>query len=62
MKIEIKNSRYVCTVCGFTYDSYREVLQSRATEEVAFEDLPNQWKCVQCGCNKDKFRKIENDK
>lgn len=58
MKVEIVSPRYVCTVCGFTYDPYREVLQERAEIEIPFSELPEDWRCVQCGGSKEQFKEI----
>ena len=42
--------RYVCSVCGYVYDPAEH-------EGVAFEDLPDDWKCPRCKQPKDKFNK-----
>lgn len=43
--------KYVCTVCGYIYDPAEH-------NGVAFEDLPDNWKCPRCQQPKDKFNKI----
>lgn len=45
-------AKYVCTVCGYTYDD--------AKEEVKFEDLPEDWVCPMCGVDKTFFEKVED--
>ena len=42
--------RFVCSVCGYVYDPAEH-------EGVAFEDLPDDWKCPRCKQPKDKFNK-----
>ena len=42
--------KYVCSVCGYVYDPAEH-------EGVAFEDLPDDWKCPRCRQPKDKFNK-----
>jgi len=42
--------KYVCTVCGYIYDSAEN-------DGVAFEDLPDDWKCPKCKQGKEKFNK-----
>ena len=42
--------KYVCSVCGYVYDPAEH-------EGVAFEDLPDDWKCPRCKQPKDKFNK-----
>ncbi len=38
---------YKCTICGYVYDESRE--------DVAFEDLPDDWRCPVCGARKSEF-------
>ncbi len=40
--------KYVCSVCGYVYDPAEH-------DGVAFEDLPDDWKCPRCKRPKDKF-------
>jgi len=40
--------KYVCSVCGYVYDPAEH-------DGVAFEDLPEDWKCPRCKRPKDKF-------
>ena len=40
--------KYVCSICGFVYDPAEN-------GGVAFEDLPEDWKCPRCKQGKDKF-------
>ena len=42
--------KYVCSVCGYVYDPAEH-------DGVAFEDLPEDWKCPRCKRPKDKFNK-----
>lgn len=44
------SGKYVCSICGYVYDPAEH-------EGVAFEDLPDDWKCPRCGQGKDKFNK-----
>lgn len=41
---------YVCSVCGYVYDPAEQ-------DGVAFEDLPDDWKCPRCKQPKEKFNK-----
>ena len=41
---------YVCSVCGYVYDPAEH-------DGVAFEDLPDDWKCPRCKQPKEKFNK-----
>ena len=40
--------KYVCTVCGHVYDPAEN-------NNVAFDDLPDDWVCPVCGVGKDQF-------
>jgi len=42
--------KYVCSVCGYVYDPAEH-------DGVAFEDLPEDWKCPRCKQPKEKFNK-----
>ena len=42
--------KYICSVCGYVYDPAEH-------DGVAFEDLPDDWKCPRCKQSKDKFNK-----
>ncbi|MGI6265133.1 MAG: MBL fold metallo-hydrolase [Acutalibacteraceae bacterium] len=42
--------KYVCSVCGYVYDPAEH-------DGVAFEDLPQDWRCPRCKQPKDKFNR-----
>ena len=42
--------KYVCSICGYVYDPAEH-------DGVAFEDLPDDWRCPRCKQTKDKFNK-----
>ncbi len=42
--------KYVCSICGYVYDPAEN-------DGVAFEDLPEDWKCPRCRQGKEKFNK-----
>ncbi|MBQ9360679.1 MAG: MBL fold metallo-hydrolase [Lachnospiraceae bacterium] len=44
------SGKYVCSVCGYVYDPAEN-------DGVAFEDLPDDWKCPRCKQGKEKFNK-----
>ncbi len=44
------SGKYVCSICGYVYDPAEH-------DGVAFEDLPEDWKCPRCKKGKDKFNK-----
>ncbi|MBP3737025.1 MAG: MBL fold metallo-hydrolase [Lachnospiraceae bacterium] len=42
------SGKYVCSVCGYVYDPAEH-------DDVAFEDLPDDWTCPRCKKPKDRF-------
>ena len=44
------SGKYVCSICGYVYDPAEH-------DGVAFEDLPEDWRCPRCKQGKDKFNK-----
>ena len=44
------SGKYVCSICGYVYDPAEH-------DGVAFEDLPEDWRCPRCKQPKDKFNK-----
>ena len=44
------SGKYVCSICGYVYDPAEH-------DGVAFEDLPEDWKCPRCRQGKEKFNK-----
>ena len=44
------SGKYVCSICGYVYDPAEH-------DGVAFEDLPEDWKCPRCKKGKEKFNK-----
>ena len=42
------SGKYICSICGYLYDPAEH-------DGVAFEDLPDDWKCSRCKQPKDKF-------
>lgn len=43
-----KTGKYVCSICGYVYDP-------ALNDNIAFEDLPEDWKCPRCKQPKTKF-------
>ena len=51
--------KWKCTVCSYIYDP--EVGDPDADVEpgTAFEDIPEDWVCPECGASKDMFERLE---
>jgi rubredoxin len=50
--------KYICTVCGYVYDPEKGDPSSSVAPGTAFENLPDDWVCPECGIGKDQFEKI----
>ena len=48
--------KYVCTVCGFTYDEAAGMPEKGIAPGTRWEELPEDWRCPWCGAAKGDFR------
>jgi flavin reductase (DIM6/NTAB) family NADH-FMN oxidoreductase RutF/rubredoxin len=61
LKEGVKNmKKYKCLMCGYVYDPAVGDPDNGVEAGTAFEDLPNDWVCPECGAGKDEFEAIEN--
>ena len=51
--------KYVCDVCGYVYDPAAGDPDNGVEPGTAFEDLPDEWVCPECGVGKDEFSPAE---
>lgn len=52
-------SKYRCKVCGYIYDPEKGDPSQEIKPGTPFEELPDSWKCPECGVNKEQFEKID---
>jgi rubredoxin len=52
--------KYKCLMCGYVYDPAIGDPDSDIEAGTAFEDLPDDWICPDCGVGKDEFEPIED--
>lgn len=52
--------KYVCLVCGYVYDPEVGDLTCGIIPGTAFEDIPDDWVCPECGVGKDEFEPVED--
>lgn len=52
-------SRYKCTICGYVYDPAIGDEDNGIAAGTAFEDLPEDWVCPECGAEQDQFEAID---
>ena len=50
--------KWECTVCGYVYDPAVGDPDSGIAPGTAFEDLPDDWTCPECGVDKSVFERI----
>jgi rubredoxin len=53
-----KMDKYECIACGYIYDPEIGDPDNGIAPGTAFEDLPDDWVCPDCGVGKDEFEKI----
>ncbi|MDR0871400.1 MAG: rubredoxin [Planctomycetaceae bacterium] len=51
--------KYECDVCGWTYDPEKGDPEHGIAPGTAFENLPEDWTCPECGVGKDSFSPVE---
>lgn len=47
--------KWICTVCEYVYDPEAGDPDNGVDTGTAFEDLPDDWVCPDCGVEKDMF-------
>lgn len=47
--------KYVCSVCGYEYDPELGDVQNGIAPGTAWEDLPEDFVCPECGADKEDF-------
>jgi rubredoxin len=52
--------RWYCTTCGFIYDESSGLPEFGIAPGTAFEDLPDDWLCPECGSDKSYFDLLED--
>ncbi|MBD3379792.1 MAG: hypothetical protein GF408_04950 [Candidatus Omnitrophica bacterium] len=50
--------KYRCKVCGYIYDPSKGDTDNGVDPGTPFKDLPDDWKCPECGAAKDMFEKV----
>ena len=52
--------KYKCLMCGYVYDPAVGDPDNSVEPGTAFDDLPDDWVCPDCGAGKDEFEPIED--
>ena len=51
--------KYICTLCDWIYDPAIGDLDGGIEAGTAFEDIPEDWTCPECGATKDDFELVD---
>jgi len=52
--------KYICVVCGFTYDPAVGMPDDGIPAGTPFESIPDDWSCPDCGVSKSDFEVVED--
>lgn len=52
--------KWICVVCDYIYDPEVGDPTQDVPPGTAFEDLPEDWECPDCGVGKDEFIPVED--
>jgi len=55
-----KMKKYKCLMCGYIYDPAVGDPDNGVAAGTAFEDLPDDWVCPECGAGKDEFEPVKD--
>lgn len=55
----IMSKKYICTVCEYIYDPIVGDPDAGIEPGTAFEDIPEDWVCPDCGVSKSDFEVLE---
>ncbi|MEW6621676.1 MAG: rubredoxin [Bacillota bacterium] len=50
--------KWECVICGYIYDPQLGDLDNDVEPGTAFEELPPDWVCPECGAEKDDFDRL----
>jgi rubredoxin len=51
--------KYICDVCGYIYDPAKGDPENDIPPGTAFEQLPEDWVCPECGVPKTQFSALD---
>lgn len=50
---------YMCVICGYVYDEEKGVPDEGIAPGTPWKDVPENWRCPDCGASKDEFEMME---
>ena len=51
-------AKYECSTCGFIYDTALGLPDEGIPAGTAWEDIPDDWVCPECGSSKEDFEQV----
>ena len=51
--------QWICMACDYIYDPEKGDPDGGIAPGTAFEDIPDDWRCPQCGVGKDQFSAVD---
>jgi len=60
IKKDLIMKKYQCSACDYIYDPAIGDPDSGIAPNTAFEDIPDDWECPECGVEKDMFEPIDD--
>ena len=51
--------KWQCIVCGFIYDEEEGLPEEGIAAGTAWDDIPEDWVCPECGVSKEDFEMLE---
>ena len=58
--MDAANQKWICEVCDYEYDPEQGDPDQGIEPGTPFEDLPDDWRCPDCGVGKEDFRPVED--
>jgi len=55
----VANKKYNCIICGFVYDEALGLPEEGIAAGTAWDDIPDDWICPECGVGKSDFEMVE---
>ncbi|WP_309703654.1 MULTISPECIES: rubredoxin [unclassified Sphingomonas] len=51
-------ARWICLICGWIYDQRLGDPESGIAPGTSWDDIPDDWRCPECGVNKTDFNMV----
>lgn len=52
-------NKYQCSICGHIYDEAEGDMDSDLPPGTRWEDIPDDWRCPECGTEKSDFERMD---